>query len=138
MKEAIDEFFTQRQEPSQQECDQKVYALLQAKSVRPVEMQGSLSYTVIATTETIISFRVPEAKLGNETESLAKYIHGDLVPQATYHGRLGDDKKDEKSLLIYSMPYLQGKAYLEVHPFGPKLIDTALEKYVNYTRHLAR
>lgn len=138
MKEAIDEFFAQRQEPSQQECDQKAYALLQAKAVRPVEMQGSLSYTVIATTETIISFRVPESKLGNQTENLAKYIHGDLVPQAVYHGRLGDDKNEKKSLLIYTMPYLRGKAYLEIQPFGPQLSDTALEKHVNFVRHLAR
>ncbi|KAK7909101.1 hypothetical protein PG985_014979 [Apiospora marii] len=138
MKESIDEFFTRRQEPSQHECDQKAHALLQAKAVKPVEMQGSLSYTVIATTETIISFRVPESKLGNETESLAKYIHGDLVPQSAYHGKLGDEKNDGKNLLIYTMPYLPGKAYLEIHPFGPQLSDTALGKHVNFARHLAR
>ncbi|KAK8091693.1 hypothetical protein PG997_002054 [Apiospora hydei] len=138
MKQAIDEFFDRSQEPSQQECDQKAYALLQAKAVRPVEMQGSLSYTVVATTETIISFRVPEGKLSNEHESLAKYIHGDLVPQSVYHGKLGDEKDDKKNLLIYTMPYLQGKSYLEVATFGPGLSDTVLEKHVNYIRHLAR
>ncbi|KAK8076295.1 hypothetical protein PG994_003567 [Apiospora phragmitis] len=138
MKQAIDEFFDHHKDPTQQECDQKAHALLRAKAVRPVEMQGSLSYTVIATTETVVSFRVPEAKLGNEYESLAKYIHGDLVPQSAYHGRLGDEKDDKRSLLIYTMPYLPGKSYLEVQPFGPELTDVALEKHVNYIRHLAR
>ncbi|KAK7960674.1 hypothetical protein PG988_011888 [Apiospora saccharicola] len=51
---------------------------------------------------------------------------------------LGDEKNDEKSLLIYTMPYLPGKAYLEVLPFGPKLSDAALENHVNFVRHLAR
>ncbi|KAK7937799.1 uncharacterized protein PG986_014667 [Apiospora aurea] len=55
--------------------------------------------------------------------SLARYIHGDLVPQSAYHGKLGDEKDDKKNLLIYTMPYLQGKSYFARCWLKPQVVS---------------
>ncbi|KAI1329489.1 hypothetical protein F5Y16DRAFT_409178 [Xylariaceae sp. FL0255] len=99
-------------------------------------MQGSLSYTVVATT--ILSFRIPEAKLGGDIENLAKQIHGDIVPEAVLKGKIGEEKDDKKTLLVYAMPYLSGRSCLETLAYGPKLEQGALLKHTNYVTHLAR
>ena len=126
MKQSIEDFFDWRKSPSEQECNDNAFSLVGASSVRPVGMQGSLSYTVIATTETIISYRVPEVKLGSELEDLAKIVHGDLVPKATFHGELGNDEDKSKRLHIYTMPCIPGKSCMEVMPFNPILEDVTI------------
>ncbi|KAK8066240.1 hypothetical protein PG997_012987 [Apiospora hydei] len=60
MKESIEEWFSERPKPTQQTLDDHAKALLKGSSVRPVGFQGTLSYTVIVTTEKIVSFRIPE------------------------------------------------------------------------------
>ena len=74
-----------------------------------------MSYTVVCTENPglskIVSFREPEAMLDEKTVKLAKEIHGDLVPEITYHGNV--DGADPP-LFIYSMPYLRGSSWIEV------------------------
>ncbi|KAK8038283.1 hypothetical protein PG994_015050 [Apiospora phragmitis] len=141
MKESIDEWFTQRPKPSQMTLDSHAKAVLKGSSVRPVELQGSLSYTVVVTTERIVSFRVPEQGLGGVLEKLAAQIHGDVVPEATNHGMIGNGEDEEKAgqpLHVVSMPFIPGKAYYEVEWKLPVLDEAALKKQLTFNLHLAR
>ncbi|KAI1325716.1 hypothetical protein F5Y16DRAFT_411241 [Xylariaceae sp. FL0255] len=107
-------------------------------------MQGSLSYTVIASgitlTKTIVSFRVPEQTLGTNLDKLAHIIHGDVVPQATCHGSVGTSGELGKGgpLSVCTMPYLPGKSYLEVKSAYGDLSPVELEKQMAFNKHLAR
>ncbi|KAI0477188.1 hypothetical protein GGR56DRAFT_636203 [Xylariaceae sp. FL0804] len=141
MNEGIEYFFKWRPAPTQQELEKHAKDLLGASEIRPVKMQGSLSYTVIATvtTETIVSFRVPEQKLGGDIDKLARKIHGNVVPEATYHGDVGSTEEASTGLLtVCTMPYLPGKSYLEVMSPWPDLDESQLKKQLNFNRHLAR
>ncbi|CAJ2504887.1 Uu.00g122810.m01.CDS01 [Anthostomella pinea] len=86
MRSSIEMFFREHPSPTQQDLDEHAKAIVQASSVRPVGMQGACSYTVIAGTDTIVSFRIPESPLGGRLDKLAHVIHGDVVPLATFHG----------------------------------------------------
>ncbi|KAI0469967.1 hypothetical protein GGR56DRAFT_684215 [Xylariaceae sp. FL0804] len=106
-------------------------------------MQGSLSYTVIATTaitERIVSFRVPEARLAGPVDELAHDIHGDLVPKSTYHATIGEGEADGKSqpLLVYSMPLLPGKSCVEALDLDLDPDEAGVQKHINLAKHLAR
>ncbi|KAK8034273.1 hypothetical protein PG993_009268 [Apiospora rasikravindrae] len=141
MKEHIDGWFTRRPTPSQKTLDDHAKTVLKGSSVRPVELQGSLSYTVVVTTETIVSFRVPEQGLGGVLDQLAATIHGDVVPEATSHGMIGnsqDEENEDQPLHVVSMPYIPGKAYYEVDSKVPVLDAAALERQLTFNTHLAR
>ncbi|KAH9890326.1 hypothetical protein F4778DRAFT_773218 [Xylariomycetidae sp. FL2044] len=102
-------------------------------------MQGSLSYTVVRTSETIVSFRRPESKLDDQVLKLAKRVHGDLVPEATFMGKIGNEKDDGKHLLAYSMPYLPGKTAFEI--LVDLEVDTdkeAEENHLTFVKDFAR
>lgn len=91
---AIDEFFEGRKSPTQIQCDQTARSVSSASAVRPVDIPGSLSYTVVCTgrqeqqQDLIVSFRELEAGLDGDMVKLAKEIHGCLVPEATHHGMM--------------------------------------------------
>lgn len=61
-----------------------------------------------------MSFREQGALLNEEMVKIAKDIHGDLVPESTFHGSV--DGADPP-LYIYSMPYLRGQSCIEALPF---------------------
>ncbi|KAK8855419.1 aminoglycoside phosphotransferase protein [Apiospora arundinis] len=128
--------------PTQKTLDDHAKAILGGTSVRPVELQGSLSYTVVVTTEKIVSFRVSEQGLGGELDRLAAEIHGDLAPEATNYGMIGNGEEEAKdagqSLHVVSMPYLPGKAYYEVNWNMPLEDKGALKRQLNFNIHLAR
>ncbi|KAI1334199.1 hypothetical protein F5Y15DRAFT_429576 [Xylariaceae sp. FL0016] len=136
MQESIEEFFTHWPEPTQEQCDQKASSLFDSSSITPIGMQGSLSYTLLAST--IISFRVPEAKLGSDVEKLARKIHGAVVPEATFRGKLEARNEENKPLYIYTMPFLRGQTCLETTPFVPQLSEEQIAKHINYVQLLAR
>ncbi|KAH9908493.1 hypothetical protein F4778DRAFT_717401 [Xylariomycetidae sp. FL2044] len=137
MEESIAHFFKWRPKPSRQTLDEHAKALFNASSVHPVGMQGSLSYTVVVDSKTIVSFRIPESGLGEEMDKLGHKIHGDTAPAATNHGMIGNGA-DEKPLHVCSMPYLPGKSYLEVASPWPQLSETATDKQLTFNTHLAR
>ncbi|CAJ2499759.1 Uu.00g026120.m01.CDS01 [Anthostomella pinea] len=64
-KQLMDKFFEKDGTPTRDSCDERALSILNggAKDVHPVDDQGSLSYTVIATTSIIISFRRKGSKL---------------------------------------------------------------------------
>lgn len=126
------------QKPTQEKLEKHAKSLLKAASIRPVHMQGSLSYTVVATIETIVSFRVPEAKLGGEVDKLAHKIHGDLAPEATCHGTIVGDSPDGQPLMVCTMPLLPGKSLLEIISAKAELDEAALKKQLTFVTHLAQ
>lgn len=115
-QQAVEEFFQHRQIPQQAGCDEKAKGVTGARSVRSVDAPGTFSYTVIcsdcsAGQDVIVSFREPEALLKVDTMTLAKNIHGPLVPQVTDVGVI----KDANPLLrIYIMQYLPGVPCLNI------------------------
>jgi len=46
-EQAIYEFFAARKSPTRSQCDQLALSISGASAVRPVEVPGSLSYTVV-------------------------------------------------------------------------------------------
>ncbi|KAI0485127.1 hypothetical protein GGR56DRAFT_662920 [Xylariaceae sp. FL0804] len=101
-------------------------------------MQGCFSYTVIATTETIVSFRTPDSKLGGTIDKIAHVIHGELAPEATYHGTVGYETPTGKPLMVCTMPKLPGDSLILHSNRDAELSDLALKKQLNFSLHLAR
>ncbi|TIC90427.1 hypothetical protein CH35J_011913 [Colletotrichum higginsianum] len=100
-----------------------------------------MSYTVICSgrpepqQDLIVSFREPWAMLDEEMVQLAKEIHGDLVPESTYHGSV---EGADPPLSIYSMPYLRGVSCIEVLAVQVKMDYDEEDKHGVFVKHLAR
>ncbi|KAJ5738749.1 hypothetical protein N7493_001904 [Penicillium malachiteum] len=139
-QQGIDRFFESRQTPKQLECDEYAHKI-SGGLVQAVGVPGSLSYTVLCTDcpseprDLIVSLREIGSTLDTGTTQLAKSIHGDLVPHASFHGEM---LNSNPSLLVYTMPYLRGITCLEA--FGSDL-DMKLEeeaKHLCFVKDLAR
>ncbi|KAF4439742.1 Mus38-like protein [Fusarium austroafricanum] len=139
-QQATDRFFSDRKSPSQMQCDQIAQSVSGASAVRPVDSPGSMSHTVICSgrpepQDLIVSFREPGARLDEEMVTLAKEIHGDLVPVSTCHGNV---EGADPPLSIYSMPYLRGSSYIEVLAFQVEIDPEEEAKHGVFVKHLAR
>ncbi|KAH6700695.1 hypothetical protein BKA61DRAFT_208000 [Leptodontidium sp. MPI-SDFR-AT-0119] len=138
---AIDGFFAGRRSPTQMECDQTARSIFGASAVRPVDIPGSLSYTVVCTgcqeqqQDLIVSFRDSEARLDGGMVKLAKEIHGCLVPEATYHGMMSGA---DPPLAIYAMHCLPGISCLEALGCQVEMNSQDEARHVCYVKHLAR
>lgn len=73
--------------------------------------------------------------LDGKIVKLAKEIHGDLVPESTYHGNV---EGADPPLLIYSMPYLGGSSYIEAMAFQVEMDSAEEAMHRVFVRHLAR
>ncbi|KAH9907239.1 hypothetical protein F4778DRAFT_721139 [Xylariomycetidae sp. FL2044] len=147
MKSHIERFFRWRPRPSQATLNECARLLTDATSVSPVRIQGPSSYTVVTSSsgvKTVVSFRIPEAKLhGDETQALAREVHGDLCPEAVYHNDIGGETIGNRPLGVYTMPLLPGKNLVRVMTTSararPQLLDPeALRRQSNLVAHLAR
>ncbi len=99
-----------------------------------------MSYTVVCSgcprpQDLIVSFRQPDARLDEGMVKLAKEIHGDLVPESTYHGIL---KGADPPLHIYSMPYLRGSSCIEVLASQAEMDPDEEVKHEVFVKHLAQ
>lgn len=106
---AINSFFSDAgASSSRAECD-KIARQRCGGRIRPVDIQGSNSYTVIAgpNDNKIIQFREQTALLDMKTLALAKDIHGDLVPGCSEVGRIGNPSSLQ--LVMYEMERLSGE-----------------------------
>lgn len=94
-------------------CDDYVKEALGGE-VTPVPLQGESSYTVFAGPkgESVAQFRFKSLELKKETIALAQSIHGNLVPQVTFKGQIGEDIEGKEQLRIYFMNRIQGNSYL--------------------------
>lgn len=145
-EQAIDGFFAARKSPTRSQCDQRALSISGASAIRPVDVPGSLSYTVVCTRtktdeqdhgeEIVVSFRQSESGLEKDIVELARMIHGNLVPQTTTHN--GTMSGSDPPLSIYTMPFLPGIACLEVLGYQADLDPDEEAKHVCFVTHLAR
>ncbi|EFY91195.1 hypothetical protein MAC_02866 [Metarhizium acridum CQMa 102] len=140
-QQVTDRFFDGRISPSKVQCNAIAQVVSGASTVSQVHSPGSMSYTVVCNgfsgprQDLIVSFREPGAHLDEGMVRLAKEIHGDLVPESTYHGNV---EGADPPLSIYSMPYLRGLCCLEILPFQIEMDPDEEEKHGVFIKHLAR
>lgn len=144
-EQVIDEFFTARKSPTRGQCDRLALSISEASEVRPVDVPGSLSYTVVCTRtrsqdqyhkkSIILSFQQSPSKLDEEIVRVAQLIHGCLVPHARNHGIMGGS---DPPLSIYTMPLLRGVVWLETLSYQADMGPDEEAKHICFVIHLAR
>lgn len=109
---AIDTFFSEAgASSSKMQCDEVARQRCGGK-IRPVSIQGSTSYTVIAgpSDNKVIQFREETALLDMDMLALAKDIHEDVVASCSDLGWVGN--LNGSQLAIYEMDRLPGENYV--------------------------
>ncbi|RAH54633.1 hypothetical protein BO85DRAFT_452057 [Aspergillus piperis CBS 112811] len=140
-QQMVDRFFEIREFPTQLDCDDHARRITGASTVREVDIPGSLSYTVLCTGSSderpglIVSFRQPESVLDQTVIELARFIHGDLVPEATFYGNMPDS---DPPLLVYTMACLSGSPCLQLFSTETELSPREEARYMCFVKHLAR
>lgn len=83
-------------------------------SVKPVDIQGSCSYTVIAgpNADKVVQFRKADSSNNLRPMIVAKRIHGSVVAACSELGRLGE--KCGSQLQAYGMEKLPGENYIMI------------------------
>ncbi|RAK84866.1 hypothetical protein BO79DRAFT_231997 [Aspergillus costaricaensis CBS 115574] len=140
-QQTVDRFFEIRQSPTQLDCDDYARRITGAPTVQEVTIPGSLSYTILCKgnsdgrPDTIVSFRQPGSSLDQTVIELARFIHGDLVPEATCHGKMpGSDPP----LLVYTMACLSGSPCIQLFGTETELSPKEEARYMCFVKHLAR
>ncbi|KAL4950908.1 hypothetical protein BDW69DRAFT_186882 [Aspergillus filifer] len=137
-QEIDNKFFASPKSLTQAECDGLAKAITGAADIRRVSLPGSFSYTVVCVKESgneVVSFRELGNKLDEHTVSLAKDIHGGLVPTSTYHGCV---EGADRPLTIYIMPYLPGVSCIEALECEVELNAETEAQHTCFIQHLAR
>lgn len=108
---AIAEFFSQTS-ATREACDTKTKDLVGGKVV-PVTVQGNCSYSIYVGPEFefVVQFRLKSLMLNSEVVILAREIYDFLVSNASFHGQLGEDKREP--LFIYVINRILGISYLD-------------------------
>ncbi len=115
---AIDSFFSEAgASSSKMQCD-AVARQKYGGQIRPVDIQGSSSYTVIAgpSGDKIVQFREQTALLDMNMLALAKDIHGHVVPSCSELGWVGDPNGSR--LAICGVDSLERIISWFAHPSG--------------------
>ena len=114
----IEQFFTDIPGVTQSTCHATAAQILGMEgtpvaddAIKPVPMQGSLSYTCVALTpyssnnteNSIIQFR--KAEIALDTTAAAHTVYGGIVPLVRSHGKY-------HGLFVYSAPLLEGEPYV--------------------------
>lgn len=143
--QVIDGFFSIRKSPTRSQCDRLALSISEASEVHPVDIPGSLSYTVVCTRtqsqdqhhkeSIILSFRESSSRLDEEIVRLAQVIHGCLVPHARNYGIMSGS---DPPLGIYTMPLLPGVACLETLSYQADMGPDEEAKHICFVMHLAR
>ncbi|KAJ9659616.1 hypothetical protein H2198_003029 [Neophaeococcomyces mojaviensis] len=112
--------------PTQSNCHAFASNLLHCKDIKPVQTQGSFSYTVFSfECQKVVQFRLKP--LDEATLLLAYETYGDLVPPATF--------VEGFALPVYIFPLAHGHLHTsEPHPET----RSALERQIRTVRDLAR
>lgn len=140
-QQVTDRFFETRESPAQSECDDLACKISGGSTIEQVRVPGSLSYTVLCKDspdeqrDLIVSFRQSDSTLDQAVIKLAQCIHGPLVPEATFHGKVPGSNPP---LLIYTMPCLQGIPCLEALVTKAELNPEEEAKHISFVKHLAR
>lgn len=85
--------------------------------IEPVAIQGATSYTIVAglDREKIVQFRMKDAQVDMGMLSMARQVHGDIVPGGRVLGSIGDEAASQ--LVVYEMNKLPGLNYAVVRAF---------------------
>lgn len=113
---AIDSFFSEAGASStQKQCDE-IARQRCGGHIRPVDIQGSTSYTVIAgpSSDKIIQFREQASLLDIRMLALANNVYKNLVATCSELGWVGDSNGPQ--LAIYEMDRLPGENYITARP----------------------
>lgn len=104
---SISTFLSTHSSTTRSECDSLAQSLLSSPTISPVPIQGSFSYTVVASHSQLAQFRSPTSPLDVEILRLAREIYGgDVVAKTEFWGNFG-------GLGVYLIEKLQGVTYLE-------------------------
>ncbi|EMF08053.1 uncharacterized protein SEPMUDRAFT_136875 [Sphaerulina musiva SO2202] len=104
---SISTFLSTHSSTTRSECDSLAQSLLSSPTISPVPIQGSFSYTVVASDSQLAQFRSPTSPLDVEVLRLAREIYGgDVVAKTEFWGNFG-------GLGVYLIEKLQGVTYLE-------------------------
>lgn len=107
---SISTFLSTHSSTTRSECDSLAQSLLHSPTISPVPIQGSFSYTVVASDSQLAQFRSPTSPLDVEVLRRAREVYGgDVVADTTFHGQIGQ----ERPLLVYVIEKLPGVTYLE-------------------------
>lgn len=109
LADSVSMFLSSQTDTTREQCDLLAGSLLSA-DISPVAIQGTFSYTV-ADLSRLVQFRRPDSPLDTEVLRRARSIHGFLVADTTYHGKIGQDRP----LLVYIIEKLPGITYMEYH-----------------------
>ncbi|KAF1958943.1 hypothetical protein CC80DRAFT_490711 [Byssothecium circinans] len=114
VESCIQLFFSTFTTATRAECDIKAASLV-GGPVKPVPVQGLLSYTVIAgpSQADIVQFRAGRSKLDM---NIAKLVHTRCAPKCSYHGQIGG----QFPLSIYVMDKLDGLCYIQTRDMSPE------------------
>lgn len=108
---SISTFLSTHSSTTRSECDSLAQSLLHSPTISPVPIQGSFSYTVVASHSQLAQFRSPDSPLDVEVLRRAREIWGgEIVAKTEFWGKIGGD---ERPLLVYVIEKLQGVTYLE-------------------------
>ncbi|KAI0008979.1 hypothetical protein F4779DRAFT_584664 [Xylariaceae sp. FL0662B] len=115
LDDAINRFFAEAGASSRIQCDE-IARQRCGGEIRPVDIQGMTSYTVIAgpSGDMIVQFREQTALLNMRMLTLAKDIHQDVVASCSELGCVGDPSGSQ--LAIYEMDRLPGENYITARP----------------------
>lgn len=84
-------------------------------NVTPVDVQGVCSYTVYAgpNAEFVVQYRLKSLALNLDIMNLAKAIYGNLTPQISFKGQIGEDHESKEPVYIYVMNRMPGISHLD-------------------------
>lgn len=107
LNNSIATFLSSQTDTTREECDGLAQSLLHSPTISPVPIQGSFSYTVVASHSQLAQFRSPDSPLDVEVLRRAREIHGrEIVAKTEFWGNFG-------GLGVYLIEKLQGVTYLE-------------------------
>ncbi|KAI9678632.1 MAG: hypothetical protein M1817_005689 [Caeruleum heppii] len=111
LDDALALFFSQTS-VTREACDVKAKDLVGGQVI-PVTVQGACSYSVYAGPEFkfVVQFRLDSLMLKSEVATLAREIHGSLVPSVSLQGRLGEE--GQNPLFVYVLSRMQGISHLD-------------------------
>lgn len=107
LNNSISTFLSTHSSTTRSECDSLAQSLLHSPTISPIPIQGSFSYTVVASHSQLAQFRSPTSPLDVEVLRRAREIYGgDVVAKTEFWGNFG-------GLGVYLIEKLQGVTYLE-------------------------
>lgn len=113
LNDAIAAFFTETS-VTRPECDARALELT-VGPVIPIQRQGRCSYTGYTGPDQkyVVQFRLKSLELKDQSSVLARKIYGQLAPNVSFKGKMGDENSGKEPLYVYVMDRMNGVTHLE-------------------------